>query len=107
MTNSVTRLVLRAAAGALLLHTAAGSVLAQRPGQSQSAVNESEYYRMSTIPVPEGVVLEVGGLETMPDGRLAVATRRSDVWLIDNPGSVNGGRPNFTRFAQGMHEALG
>ena len=62
---------------------------------------------MSTLPVPEGVVLEVGGLETMPDGRLAVATRRGDVWLIENPSSANGSQPHYTRFAQGLHEALG
>ncbi|MEO8563507.1 MAG: plastocyanin/azurin family copper-binding protein [bacterium] len=96
------------AGGAVLLHAIAADVAAQRPGgPSPLAVNESEYYRMSTVPIPEGIVLEVGGLETLPDGRLAVATRRGDVWLVENPGSVNGGRPTFTRFAQGMHEALG
>ena len=73
----------------------------------QRPPSENDYYRMSTIPIPENVVLEVGGLETLPDGRLAVATRRGEVWLIENPGSVKGGRPHFTRFAQGLHEALG
>jgi azurin len=29
------------------------------------------------------------------------------VWLIENPSSSNGGQPHYTRFAQGMHEALG
>jgi azurin len=109
MTNSHSHQMLRAiAGGAVLLHAVAAGVAAQRPGgPSQLAANESEYYRMSTVPIPEGIVLEVGGLETLPDGRLAVATRRGDVWLIENPGSVNGGRPSFTRFAQGLHEALG
>ena len=81
--------------------------LAQRPQESAIAAKEAEYYRMSTVAPPEGVVLEVGGLETMPDGRLAVATRRGDVWLIENPASANGGQPHFSRFAQGLHEALG
>jgi glucose/arabinose dehydrogenase/azurin len=103
MTSSVRTV----ACGAVVLHTLAASALAQRPRENQSALNESEYYRMSTLPIPEGVVLEVGGLETMPDGRLAVATRRGDVWLIENPGSANGGQPHYTRFAQGLHEALG
>jgi azurin/glucose/arabinose dehydrogenase len=80
---------------------------AQRPQESATAAREAEFYRISTVAVPEGVVLEVGGLETMPDGRLAVATRRGDVWLIENPGSAGGGRPYFSRFAQGLHEALG
>jgi azurin len=98
----------RAIAGsAVLIHAIAGAASAQRPQQSQSAVNESEYYRMSTVPIPEGIVLEVGGLETLPDGRLGVATRRGDVWLIENPASANGGQPHYTHFAQGLHEALG
>src|SRR6187397_1425803 len=110
MSNSRSYHMLRSLAiAAVLLPAVAGTALAQQRqfGPSPLSVSESEYYRMSTIPVPEGIVLEVGGLETLPDGRLAVATRRGDVWIIENPGSLNGGRPSFTRFAQGMHEALG
>ncbi|HEX7980863.1 MAG TPA: hypothetical protein VF461_19815, partial [Gemmatimonadaceae bacterium] len=91
---------------ALLLAALTSVGHAQR-AENPTAARESEYYRMSTLPIPEGVVLEVGGLETMPDGRLAVATRRGDVWLVENPSSANGGQPHFTRFAQGLHEALG
>jgi azurin/glucose/arabinose dehydrogenase len=83
------------------------AVHAQPRADSSNAANEAEYYRISTLPIPEGVVLEVGGLETMPDGRLAVATRRGDVWLIENPGGANGSQPHYTRFARGLHEALG
>ena len=96
---------LRVSVGTALLAAVAGSGSAQRPKvDSTRAPTESDYYRMVTLPIPENVVLEVGGLETLPDGRLAVATRRGDVWLVDNPEGV---RPHFTRFAQGLHEALG
>lgn len=100
---------LRATGAAILLLAAASPALAQatRAADSTRAASESDYYRMSTVPVPEGVVLEVGGLETLPDGRLAVATRRGDIWLVENPASTNGGRANYTRFAHGLHEALG
>ena len=85
-----------------------GALNAQRPNpDAPRAPTENDYYRMTTLPIPEGVVLEVGGLETLPDGRLGVATRRGDVWIVENPSSLNGGRPHFTRFAQGLHEALG
>ena len=90
-----------------LLQLGTGAALAQRPQENALAAKEAEYYRISTVPLPEGVVLEVGGLETMPDGRLAVATRRGDVWMIENPASANGDQPHFSRFAQGLHEALG
>lgn len=102
--GSSIRALARAAA---LLHVTAVVGLAQRPQESAIAAKEAEYYRMSTVALPEGVVLEVGGLETMPDGRLAVATRRGDVWMIENPAGLDGGRPHFSRFAQGLHEALG
>ncbi|MFN0181687.1 MAG: plastocyanin/azurin family copper-binding protein [Gemmatimonadales bacterium] len=102
------RKTLRIGAGAGLLAMAASTGSAQRPtSDSASAPNESDYYRMVTLPLPEHVVLEVGGLETLPDGRLAVATRRGEVWLVANPEGANGSRPHFTRFAQGLHEALG
>ena len=70
------------ACGVAFLQIGAGVAAAQRPAESAIAAKEAEYYRISTVALPEGVVLEVGGLETMPDGRLAVATRRGDVWMI-------------------------
>ena len=92
----------------ILIVLAAATLAAQRPtGDGPRVPTENDYYRMTTLPIPEGVVLEVGGLETLPDGRLGVATRRGEVWLIENPSSLNGGRPHFTRFASGLHEALG
>src|SRR5262245_22781368 len=97
----------RPVACATLLLAALTTVGHAQRAENPTAARESEYYRMSTLPVPEGVVLEVGGLETMPDGRLAIATRRGDVWLVENPSSANGGQPRFSRFAQGLHEALG
>jgi cytochrome c551/c552 len=77
-------------------------------GHSQSVKppQEQDYYKIITLPVPEGILLEVGGVATMPDGRVAVATRRGDVWMIENPNAENG-NPRFTQFASGLHEALG
>ena len=59
------------------------------------------------IPTPEGILLEVGGVATLPDGRIALCTRRGDVWIIENPYMENGSSPQFTLFASGLHEALG
>ena len=46
--------------------------------QDSEAPTEEDYYRMVTIPTPEGVLLEVGGLTTLPDGRIALSTRRGE-----------------------------
>jgi glucose/arabinose dehydrogenase len=54
-----------------------------------------------------GIPLEVGGMDFMADGKLAVAIRKGEVWLLDG---VLGPRPDqarYTLFASGLHEPLG
>jgi cytochrome c551/c552 len=65
---------------------------------------ENDYYKILKIPVPEGIVLEVGGVATLPDGSIGISTRRGDVWVIENPYQSN---PNYRKFATGLHEILG
>jgi glucose/arabinose dehydrogenase len=74
---------------------------------AQASVNENDYYRLTTIPIPEDIVLEVGGLAFTEDDRLAVCTRRGEVWLITDPYMRTTKTPAFTKFAVGLHEALG
>jgi glucose/arabinose dehydrogenase len=52
-------------------------------------------------------VLEAGALELLPDGRIAVGTRRGEVWLIANACDSDPKKAKFTRFAHGMNEILG
>ena len=68
---------------------------------------EDDYYKILTLPTPEGILLEVGGVATMPDGRIAVSTRRGDVWMVENPSMQNGASPKYTLYASGLHDALG
>lgn len=76
--------------------------------QAQSGqTKEDDYYRIITIPIPEEIKMEVGGLQALPDGRLAASTRRGEVWMISNPYLKGDGRPGFKRFASGLHEPLG
>ncbi|MEQ8687699.1 MAG: c-type cytochrome [Imperialibacter sp.] len=73
---------------------------------SQEA-EESDFYKIITIPTPETMLLEVGGITTLPDGRVALATRRGDVWMVEDPYMRNSNLPSFTLFASGLHEPLG
>ena len=75
--------------------------------QFSKTPTEDDYYKIISIPAPEGVLLEAGGVATLPDGRIAISTRRGDVWMIENPTMENGSSPQFTLFASGLHEALG
>jgi len=77
------------------------SGLVAAPGQ------EDRYYPLVSIPVPEGVTLEAGGLQMMPDGKLAVSTRFGDIYLVENPLEDPPRNADFHLFASGLHEVLG
>ena len=68
---------------------------------------EDEYYRILRFEVPPGEVLEAGAIEVLPDGKVAVGTRRGEVWFIDNAYAGDPKQAKFTRFAHGLHEILG
>lgn len=92
----------------LIISSDAVALDLQQSAQDTSiSVNESDYYQIRDIPAPEGSVLEVGGLALLPNGKLSVATRRGDIWIIDNPSLENGSAPHYTKFAGGLYESLG
>src|SRR5262249_26961770 len=74
--------------------------------QAQSPTEE-EYYRMIRLPIPEHIVLEAGALEFLPDGRLAIGTRRGEIYFLDNPLSEKPEDAFYFQFARGLHEILG
>ena len=94
--------ILRQAVFFVLLIGAVQFTLGQ--DSSDMAKKESEYYKIVDVPIPEDIVLEVGGLALTDDDKLGVSTRRGEVWLIDRPYSLS---PIFKRYAHGMHETLG
>ena len=65
---------------------------------------ENDYYKIVKLPIPEGIVLEVGGMAKMPNGDMAISTRRGDVYIVEN---INSGMPVYKKFASGLHEILG
>lgn len=68
---------------------------------------ENDYYRIITLPVPENMLLEVGGITTLPNGDIALATRRGDIWVVSNPTLAGTAQPYYKKFASGLHEILG
>ena len=71
---------------------------------AQESPKEEDYFKIMRVSAPEGTLLEVGGLVTLPNGNLGVSTRRGDVFIVENPTSP---RPYFRKFASGLHEILG
>ena len=82
--------------------------------QSQDALNirevmevQNEYYKITSIPTPNGVVLEVGDFELMSDGRLAASSRRGDIYMFSDPTQADASQIQSKLFAEGLHEVLG
>lgn len=89
------------------LSEAALAELERRLDEDFPPTGEAAHYRLERIPLPDDELIEVGGLAFRPDGKLYVATRRGDVWLVHNPLSAVPSEVRWQRFATGLHEALG
>jgi len=66
-------------AAVVIAAAAVTAAVAQNP-------TEDDYYPLTEIPVPEGITLELGGMDWLDKNqeRLVVCTRRGELWVIDN-----------------------
>ena len=106
--NTRVLLTLLATGTALSLLAPLAAPAASRQGAAASAFEaEERSYQILTVPVPEGIVLEAGATQVLPDGRLAVSTRLGDIYLIEHAFENPPARVKFQKFASGLHEVLG
>lgn len=99
--KSITRL-LTASVASLSLLAATHGVAANNHPQTDA---EKSYYPIETIKTPEGVVFEAVGITRLPGDKLAICTRRGDIWIASNLfGDVKD--IQFKRFATGLEEPL-
>ncbi len=68
---------------------------------SLGAAPWTDYFTFDKIPNPPGIDPQVGAMETMKDGRIAVAFHRGEVMIYDPSSS------SWSMFATGLHEPLG
>ena len=90
--------------GATLLFPTSGQ---GQQGKPAKPATEDDYYKLLTFTPPPGEVLEPGALEVLPDGKVAIGTRRGEIWLLDNAYQGDPKKVHFSRFAHGLHEVLG
>ncbi len=88
------------------LVTAAAVPLAALKAASK-AEEESAYYPITSLPIPEGIVLEAGAIQLLPDHRIAVSTRLGEIWFISGAFDADPSQVKFSKFASGLHEVLG
>ncbi len=84
-----------------------GPLRAEEVGQRWGTEErEREYYPIVNIPLPPDTVIEAGAFAVLPDQRMAVGTRRGEIFLIDGIDAAKP-RPSFHRFATGLDEIFG
>ena len=94
-------------AGALCLFASLPSLQAEALGEEWgTAEREAEYYRIVEIPVPDPHFIEAGCFATLADERIAVGTRRGDIFVVDGLSEMYP-KPVFHKFASGFDELLG
>ena len=72
-----------------------------------TAEEEAKYYKLVDIPLPKELAVEAGSFEVMPDQkRLAIATRRGDIFLVDGAFDEHP-EPKFHKYASGLDEIFG
>lgn len=93
---------------ATLAAVAAGfAIPAQELGNAWGTARaESEYYRIVDVPIPRELALEAGSFCALPDGRLAIGTRRGEILLVSGAFDTIP-QPRVMTFASGLDEVLG
>jgi len=77
---------------------------AKQRGQNSQ---QNEFYIREEIPIPKDVVLEASGIAILPDKKVAVASRRGDIWVCSGAYEKDLAQVKWTRYATGLHEPLG
>ena len=72
----------------------------------QSNDREKEFYPMVDVPMPPDAVMEAGSILSLPDGRIAVGTRRGDIYFASDA-EMTPAAPQWKLFATGLTEVLG
>lgn len=82
----------------------ASSLHAERLGDFWNTTEaEAKSYPVVDIPIPDDLVIEASSFELLPDGRLAIGTRRGDIYLADGAFEENP-NPSYQLFASGLDE---
>ncbi len=71
-----------------------------------TAEEESKYYKIVEIPVPDELGIEASSFEVLPDQRLAIGSRRGDIFLVTGAFDKNP-QTKFKKYASGLDELMG
>ncbi|RYD85155.1 MAG: hypothetical protein EOP84_03410, partial [Verrucomicrobiaceae bacterium] len=72
-----------------------------------AAPTEADYYTITSFETPKETALEVGSIELLPGNKLALGTRRGEIWTVANAHEKDATKVQYQLFAAGQHEVLG
>ncbi len=87
--------------------TAVGAPAPKKPDTKAAEARQSEFYERIQIPTPAGEVCEVSSIALMPGKKLAIGTRRGDVWIAEGAYADDLSKIKWTKYASNLHEPLG
>ncbi len=92
---------------AILVGLVSSMAMAEEVGERWgTADRERDYYRVVELPIPKDLVIEAGAFTTLPDGRVAVGTRRGEIYFISGAEEAKP-QPEYHLFASGLDEIFG
>ena len=88
---------------------AAVPVIAQNEQQNlppMSEIDEGDWWIIEDLEIPPAIHLEAVSMLELDDGRVAIGTRRGEIWFVD--GLLDDDlAADYHLFAQGLHEVFG
>lgn len=76
-------------------------------GPVASALPPEGYYRREVIPMPREEVIEIGSIALLPDRKLAVSSRRGEIWIVEGAYGDDLSKVRWSRFAYGLESSFG
>jgi glucose/arabinose dehydrogenase len=73
----------------------------------QIKTNQEDYYIRELIPLPKGEVIEIGSIALMSDKKIAVGTRRGDIWICTGAYETDLTKVTWKKVYNVAHEPLG
>ncbi len=73
-------------------------------GAAAAIADENDCYRLTSVPFPKDLKLEISGMAALPGDGMALAIRKGEIWIARG---LSRGKPVYKKFASGLHEPLG
>ena len=77
------------------------------PTLASAAPTMADFYLREEIPLPPGEVMEGSSIAIMDNKRVALGTRRGDVWICEGAFEKDLSKVKWSKYASGLHEPLG